>query len=269
MTFVEVEDIRLHCRVEGPDQAPAIAFLNSLGTDLRMWDTQVAALRSSYRVVRHDSRGHGASDSPPGPYSIELLGTDAIGLLDELEIERADVCGISMGGLVAQWLAAEYPERIGRAIFASTAVKIGSNDLWDERVRAVDAGGMDAIRDAVMERLLTSSFRARSPHVTRQVEATLESTPADGYVASCLAVRNADLTDLVESIRAPSLIVVGADDVATPPSEAEKLHERIAGSELVVLEDASHLCSIEQPERFNEMVLGFLGAGDEGGRRDP
>jgi 3-oxoadipate enol-lactonase len=264
MTFVEVDGIRLHCRVEGPEGAPAIVFLNSLGTDLRMWDPQVAVLRSSFKVVRHDSRGHGASDSPAGPYSIELLGGDVVGLLDALEIERVDLCGVSMGGLVALWLAASHPNRIGRAILAGTAVKIGSKELWDERVRAVEAGGMEAIRDVVMERLLTSSFRKRSPEVAGRVEATLESTPPDGYVASCVAVRNADLTDVVGTIRAHSLIVVGADDVAAPPREAEKLHEHIAGSELVVLEDASHLCNIEQPERFNQAVLRFLETGASG-----
>jgi 3-oxoadipate enol-lactonase len=259
MTFVDIDGTRLHCLVEGPEEAPAIAFLNSLGTDLRLWDPQVDALRTSFRTLRHDARGHGASDSPPGPYSIELLGTDVVGLLDALAIGRAHVCGISMGGLVAQWLAATHPERIKRAIFASTAIKIGSKDFWDERARAVEAGGMKAIRETVMQRFLTGSFRKASPRTARKVEAALESTPPDGYVASCLAVRDADLADTVGSIRAPSLIVAGAEDEATPPRDAEKLHERIAGSELVVLDDASHLCNLEQPERFNQAVLTFLG----------
>jgi 3-oxoadipate enol-lactonase len=269
MTFVEAEGVRLHWRVEGPQGAPTIVFVNSLGTDLSMWDPQVAALRSSFRVVRHDARGHGASDSPAGPYSIELLGADVLGLLDRLAIDRAHVCGISMGGLVAMWLAATHPERIERAIFASTAVKIGSKDFWNERAQAVEAGGMKAIREVVIQRFLTSSFREASPRMARKVETTLESTPAEGYVASCLAVRDADLTDTVGSIRAPSLIVAGADDVATPPSDAEKLHEHIPGSGLVVLEDASHLCNIEQPERFNQAVLRFLGGGRDEGRRYP
>jgi 3-oxoadipate enol-lactonase len=259
MTLVEVDGVRLHCLVEGPEDAPPIAFLNSLGTDSRMWDPQVEALRSSFRIVRHDSRGHGASDAPKGPYSIELLGGDVVSLLDALEIERVHVCGESMGGLVALWLAVNHPERVERAIFASTAVKIGLKDRWDERVRALEEGGMDAIRDMVMGRLLTSSFRERSPEVTTRVEATLVSTPSDGYAASCLAVRDADLTHEVARIRAPSLIVVGADDVGISEGEARDLHERITGSELLVLEDASHLCNLEQPERFNQAVLAFLG----------
>lgn len=258
MTFVDVDGTRLHCRVDGPEGAPAIAFLNSLGTDLRLWDPQVDALRSSFRTVRHDSRGHGASDAPKGPYSIELLGGDVVSLLDAFEIERVHVCGVSMGGLVALWLAANHPERIGRAIFVSTAVKIGSKDRWDERIRALEAGGMESIRDMVMNRLVTSSFRERSPEVARRVEATLVSTPPHGYAASCLAVRDADLTNEVGRIRAPSLVVVGADDVGISQQEAETLNQRIAGSELVVLEDASHLCNIEQPQRFNHAILGFL-----------
>jgi 3-oxoadipate enol-lactonase len=259
MTLVDVDGTRLRCLVEGPEGAPAIVFLNSLGTDVRMWDPQVEALRSSFRIVRHDSRGHGASDAPKGPYSIELLGGDVVSLLDALEIERVHVCGESMGGLVALWLAANHPERIERAIFASTAVRIGSKDRWDERVRALEEGGMDSIRDMVMGRLLTSSFRERSPEVTERVVATLVSTPPDGYAASCLAVRDADLTNEVGRISAPSLIVVGADDVGISQREAQDLHERIADSELVVLDDASHLCNLEQPERFNQAVLAFLG----------
>jgi 3-oxoadipate enol-lactonase len=258
MSLVDVDGTRLHCRVEGPEEAPAIVFLNSLGSDLRMWDPQVEALRSSFRIVRHDNRGHGASDAPRSPYSIELLGGDVVSLLDTLEIERFHLCGVSMGGLVALWLAATHPERIERAVFASTAIKIGSKDFWDERVRAVEAGGMEAIRETVIQRFLTSSFREVNPRMARKVEATLESTPPHGYVASCLAVRDADLAGTVGSIRAPSLIIAGAEDVATPPSDAEKLHERIAGSELVVLDDASHLCNLEQPERFNHLVLEFL-----------
>jgi 3-oxoadipate enol-lactonase len=259
VSFVEVDGARLHYLVEGPEGAPAIAFLNSLGTDLRLWDPQVDALRSRFRIVRHDARGHGASDSPPGPYSIELLGTDVVDLLDALGIGRAHLCGISMGGLVAQWLAATHPERTERAIFASTAVKIGSKDFWDERARTVEAGGMKAIRETVMERFLTGSFRRANAGTVRKVEASLESTPPEGYVASCLAVSDADLTHTVGSIRAPSLIIAGAEDVATPQRDAEKLHQLIAGSELVVLEDASHLCNLEQPERFNREVLAFLG----------
>ena len=263
MTLVDVDGLRLRCVVEGPEDASAIAFLNSLGTDLTMWDPQVEALRSRFRIVRHDSRGHGASDAPPGPYSIKLLGGDVVSLLDAVEVERVHLCGESMGGLVALWLAANHPERVERAIFSSTAVKIGSKDRWDERVRALEEGGMDAIRDMVMSRLLTSSFRERSPDVTKRVEATFVSTPPDGYAASCLAVRDADLTHEVSRIRAPSLIVVGADDVGISEREARDLHDRIAGSELVVLEDASHLCNLEQPERFNQAVLAFLEGRDQ------
>ena len=259
MTIVDVDGIRLRCLVEGPENAPAIVFLNSLGTDVRMWDPQVGALRSRFRIVRHDSRGHGASDVPRGPYSIEQLGSDVVSLLDAFEIERVHLCGVSMGGLVAQWLAANHPERVERAIFVSTAVKIGSKDRWDERIRALKAGGMPSIRDMVMERLVTRSFRQRSPDVAKSVEETLVSTPPAGYAASCLAVRDADLTHEVGRIRAPSLIVVGADDVVISQREAQELREHIAGSELVVLDDASHLCNLEQPERFNQAVLAFLG----------
>jgi 3-oxoadipate enol-lactonase len=267
MSFVKVDGVRLHYRIDGPDDGPPVVFLNALGTDLEMWDPQIPPFGSNYRVVRHDFRGQGESDSPPGPYTIELLGRDTLAFLDALDIERAFVCGSSTGGMVAQWLAALHPDRVRRAVFASTAARIGSTRLWDDRAEAVTSGGMAAVAEQVIRRLVTDSFRTRDPEAAEAVAATLKSCPPEGYTAICLALRDGDLADVVANIRSPSLIVVGADDVATPPADAQWLHEHIPGSELVMLDDASHLCNIEQPARFNEIVLEFLAMEDRGGTR--
>ncbi|MGH2826481.1 MAG: alpha/beta fold hydrolase, partial [Actinomycetota bacterium] len=147
MTYVQSGDIRIHVQIDGPDDAPVVVFSNSLGADLRMWDEQAEAFAGRYRVVRYDGRGQGGSDTPEGPYTIEALGGDALAVLDAIEVERAHICGISMGGMVAQWLAASHPERVDRAVHANTAAKIGSDEMWDTRIAAVRAGGMKAIRD--------------------------------------------------------------------------------------------------------------------------
>jgi 3-oxoadipate enol-lactonase len=265
MSFVKVDGVRLHFRIDGPDDAPTAVFLNALGTDLGMWNPQIPAFGSTYRVVRHDFRGQGESDSPSGPYTIELLGTETLAFFDALDIESAYVCGSSTGGMVAQWLAALHSDRVQRAVFASTGARIGSTKLWNDRADAVSSGGMAAVAEQVIRRLLTDSFRSRDPETAQEVAATLKSCPPEGYAAICLALRDADLTGLVDRIDVPALIVVGADDVATPPADARWLHEHNVGSELVVLDDASHLCNVEQPARFNEVVLEFFSRKDRGG----
>ena len=262
MTFVQAGAVRIHVHIEGPADAPVVVFSNSLGTDLRMWDAQVPAFSERFRVVRYDGRGQGSSETPKGPYTMEELGGDALAVLDALDIERAHICGISMGGMVALWLAARHPERLGRAIYANTAAKIGTDEMWDARIEAVRSGGVGAVRDGVLARFFSDSSRC-APQVIRSISETLDSASPEGYVELCSAIRDADLRDLVASIRIPSLVVAGAHDAATPPSEASWLHHEIRESELVVIDDAAHLSSVEQPDRFNQAVLDFLDRGDE------
>jgi 3-oxoadipate enol-lactonase len=163
-----------------------------------------------------------------------------------------------MGGMVTLWLAVHHPERLDRAVHACTAARIGPPDVWDARVEMVRAGGMAAVTDVFAQRFFSESFRGRRPEVVRGAQQTLESTSPDGYIASCYAVRDADLRDDVSTIRVPSLVVAAANDVSTPPPEAEWLHARIPGSRLVVLDNAAHLCNVEQPDRFTQTVLDFL-----------
>jgi 3-oxoadipate enol-lactonase len=255
---VALDGVRLFYRIDGAAAAPVLMLSNSLGTDLHMWDPQVRALAERFHVVRYDSRGHGRSDVPPGPYSLERLGRDLLALCDALDIEQAHLCGLSLGGQVALWLASHHPERVLRAVFADTAARIGTDALWNQRIEAVRAGGMRPIRDAIVARFLSEPFRQLHPDVALRLGATLDATAPDGYIAACEALRDADLIASVSHIRAPSLVIVGALDVATPPAQAAALHDAIVGSELTVLPAAAHLSNVEQPEVFTTHVLAFL-----------
>ncbi|GIV96888.1 MAG: 3-oxoadipate enol-lactonase [Herpetosiphonaceae bacterium] len=260
MNFVTVNGLQLAYRIDGADVAAPLVLLNALGTDLRMWDEQVAALSAGFRVIRYDMRGHGRSGIPHEPASLEQLGHDLLALLDHLGIERAHVCGISLGGIVALWLAIHHPERVERAVFANTAARIGSEALWEGRIAAVREGGMRAVRGAVIARLFSDHFRARHPERVCLFGDMLSATDPAGYTAACAALRDGDLRASVGHISAPSLILAGALDQATPPAQSEELHAAIAGSELVVLAEAAHLSNVEQPEIFNTYLLQWFGS---------
>jgi 3-oxoadipate enol-lactonase len=256
MSELVVDDgTRITYRLDGPVDAPALLFLNSLGTDLTMWQPQVDTLTSQFRIVRYDTRGHGQSHTPPGPYTVERLALDALALLDTLDIQQANLCGLSLGGLTALWLAIHRPARVRRAVFANTAARIGSVETWSARIEAVRAGGIAAIRDAVLARFLSASFREREREVTARVGAMLLATPSEGYIGCCAALRDADLRHLVSTIEAPSLVIGGALDEATPPAQAEDLHAGIVPSELMVIPGVAHLSNLEAPDLFNRRLL--------------
>lgn len=257
--FVRLDDgVRLAYRIDGRAEEPTLVLVNSLGADLRMWEPQVAALTQRFRVVRYDARGHGRSDAPQGPYSIARLGRDLLALLDQLRIESAHLCGLSLGGLTVQWVAAHHPERVERVVLANTAARIGAGPGWQARIDAVRAGGMAAVREAVIARFLSAPFREAHPAKTRTVGDMLEATDPVGYVAACAALRDADLRASAPSIDRPTLIVAGMLDEATPPSQSEELHAAISGSTLTAPLEAGHLSNIEQPAAFNALLLDFL-----------
>jgi 3-oxoadipate enol-lactonase len=259
MTSVIADDgARLAYRFDGPADAPVVLMVNSLGTDLRMWDSQVEALTLETRMLRYDSRGHGRSDAPTGPYGLERLGRDALTLMDALGIERAHVCGLSLGGLVALWLAIYRPGRVDRLVLANTAARIGTAESWSARIAAVEAGGMAAIHDAVLARFLSAGFREREPGQTRQIGVMLLATPPGGYAGACAALRDADLRNMVSTIVAPTLVVGGELDEATPPAQAEDLHAAIVTSELMVIPEVAHLSNVEAPDIFNRRLVDFL-----------
>jgi 3-oxoadipate enol-lactonase len=255
MNFFESSGVRLAYRVDGPEDAPPIVLVNSLGTDYRMWDQQIDFFEHSLRIIRYDVRGHGSSAVSPDAYTIEQLGLDLLALLDTLRVERAHICGLSLGGMVAQWCAATHPERVISLICANTAARIGTSAMWDARIDAIKAGGMGAIRDAVLARFFSEAFRQQQPEVTQRIGEMLAATSEQGYIDACVALREADLRGLLAAIHVPTLILTGTLDEATPPIQAHELHTAIAGSTLVMLHGAAHLSNIEQPEQFSKLVL--------------
>ncbi|MDQ2695917.1 MAG: 3-oxoadipate enol-lactonase [Pseudomonadota bacterium] len=262
MPYADVNDARLHYRLDGPEHAPVLVLANSLGTDLGMWEPQLPAFARRFRVLRYDSRGHGASQVTPGPYSIEQLAGDVVGLLDALGIRRAHFCGLSLGGMVGQWLGVNAGERLRRLVLCNTAARIAPPELWNNRIMAVQKGGMAAITPAVLERWFTAAFLKQSPAAIEPVRATLLATPPEGYVACCAAVRDMDQRQAISAIRCPTLVIAGTQDQATPPADGRFLAEQIGGAEYVEL-DAAHLSNIEKADPFTDAVLGFLGREEE------
>jgi 3-oxoadipate enol-lactonase len=258
MSRADADGVAIEYRVDGREDGPVLLLSNSLGTRLSMWDAQVPVFGSSFRVVRYDIRGHGASDAPEGPYTIDQLGADALAVLDSVGAERGHVCGISLGGLTAIWLAARHPERVETAVFAGTAARIGTPDLWEARASAVLAGGMRAVTDIVVARFFSEPFRSASREVVADVREDLATTRPLGYASACLALRGADLREELGAITARSLVVVGSEDVATPLADAQWLRDHVPGATLAILEGAGHLCSLEQPEAFADRVVRFL-----------
>jgi 3-oxoadipate enol-lactonase len=251
------DGLRLHYQIDGSAAMPPLVFANSLGTTMRMWDAQVAALGSAFWVVRYDTRGHGASGVPNEPATITRLGRDLLALLDHLAIAQAHVCGLSLGGITAQWLAAHHPNRVNSLVLANTAARIGSAEGWEARIAAVSHGGMAAVGEAVLARFFSPAFRASNSALVATYGATLAATNPQGYCACCAALGSADLRPLLEHITAPTLIIAGTYDEATPPAQSEELHTAILKSELVLLA-AGHLSNVEQPDAFSAYLNHFL-----------
>jgi 3-oxoadipate enol-lactonase len=257
--FVAVDGARLRCRFDGAADAPVVVLSNSLGTDLTMWDDQVPTLAAHFRVLRYDTRGHGASAVTRGPYSIEQLGRDVVGLLDGLDIDRAHFCGLSMGGMTGMWLGINAPERLRRLVLANTAAQIGPPDNWNARIAKVRADGMAAISSAVLERWFTPPFHAQQPKRVAAIRRILEGMPADGYVAACAAVRDMDQRAAIRSIRVPTLVIAGTSDLSTPPADGRFLADSITGASYVEL-PAAHISNIEVAAAFTAQLVEFLNA---------
>lgn len=247
----------IHYRLDGEAGRPVLLLSNSLGADLSMWDGNMPAALARFRVLRYDSRGHGGSSAPKGPYTMDRLGRDALALLDTLRIDRAAVCGVSKGGLVAQWLAVNAPARLTRAAICNTGAMIPSVETWNARIAAVTEKGLAPIADAVLERWFTAPFREAHPDLLASLKSVMVKIPPQGYVGCCAAVRDADLRAEIGRIALPSLLVVGNEDPATPPALGEAIHAAIAGSELLRL-DAAHISNIEAQAAFDAAVFPFL-----------
>ena len=257
MPMIDADGCLINVHVEGPENAPALMLSNSLGTNLHMWDDQAPAFAKHYRLIRYDRRGHGKSGAPKGPYSMERFGRDVLAILDALKIEKTNWCGLSMGGMVGQWLGANAPKRVNKLILSNTNLHYADKGPWNDRIKLVTEKGLATMVDANMERWFTKGFRERAPQAIARMKEMFVATPVAGYVASCEAIRDMDFRATNPSITAPTLVIVGAQDPATPPSAGEAIAKQIKGAKLASLE-AAHISNIEQPQAYTDTVLNFL-----------
>ena len=251
--------VALHHEVSGPADAPALVLGGSLGTTLAMWDGQ-APLAQRVRTVRYDHRGHGRSPAPPGPYEIADLGRDVLALMDGLEIAHASHCGVSLGGMVGMWLAANAPERVARLILICTSAHMPPASAWAERAATVRrTGGTETIADAVVARWLTPEYAAAHPGVRATLRDMLVGASPEGYAACCNAIRDMDLRPLLGRIEAPTLVISGAEDQAAPPEHQRLIADAIPGARHEVLSPAAHVAPVEQAQAINALILDHLG----------
>ena len=250
---------KLHYELEGPEDAPLLVMANSLGTNLHMWDDQAPELRKRLRLLRYNHRGHEGSETPPGPYSMDDLGGDILALVNELGVERFSFMGLSLGGMVGMRLASEAPDRVERLALCCTSALMSSPDAWEDRARTARGSGTSALSSTVVERWLTPAFREAAPETVEWAEDMIRRTPDEGYASCCEAIRDMDLRDRLGSITAPTLIIAGEDDPATPPDHAALIRDSIPGSEMTVVPDAAHLANIEQPGAVTPLLLDHLG----------
>jgi 3-oxoadipate enol-lactonase len=259
MPSVRFGPVEIHYEVQGAAEAPALLLLHSLGVDLGMWDPQMPDFLQHYRVIRYDARGHGRSGVGAAECSIETLALDAIAVLDAAQIVKAHWCGLSLGGMTAMWAAAHRPGRVARLALCNTSAYLPPAALWHSRMELVRREGMRAIAPAVIERWFTAGFRSSQPEKVARIEGMLEATPPEGYAAACGAIAEMNQLSDIRRIAAPTLVICGAEDPATPLAHSVALCDAIADSRLVVL-PAAHLSNVERPQDFSAAVGDFLSA---------
>ena len=247
--------------LEGPDDAPVIAFSNSLGTTGMMWDAQAAALSDRFRILRYGTRGHGGTPATPGPYTMEELAGDVIALLDRLRLDRVSFCGLSIGGMTGMWLGVNAPECIERLAVCCTAMQLPPAEMWIERAAQVRAEGMESVIDATMERWFTPAFPKRSPEVVERIRSTFLETEPEGYAGCCEALAQFDMRGQLDAIAAPTLLIAGEDDPVGTPERASAMAGEIEGSRLVILPEARHLPAVEQADAVTRELEQLVGAG--------
>ena len=257
MPEIDADGCRLSWSAEGPADAPALLLIDALGTTVDLWRPQLDRLAAAFRVIRFDTRGHGASDAPAGPYTLDRLGRDALAVLHAAGARRAHVCGVSIGGQTALWLAVHAPEHVSGVVAANTGARIGATALWDQRIRDAETRGMQALVEPAVARWFTARFRRTDPETVDRFRSMLGGCRPSGYAGCCAALRDADLRAVLHRIEAPTLVIVGADDHATPPAAGRAICEHVAGAELLAL-DAAHLSNIERADAFTAAVLVFL-----------
>jgi 3-oxoadipate enol-lactonase len=257
MSIAHINGIDVFYLAAGDPHKPAIIFSNSLGTDHSMWDGQIELLRRDFYVIRYDTRGHGLTSAPKGPYSLEQLGKDVLGLLDYLGIDKASYCGISMGGLIGQWLAINASGRIESLVIANTAPKIGSDSAWRDRAALVRKEGLKAIAESAPSRWFTPEFYGVCPREVNELLVNLKNMSPEGYASCCEALSEADLREEIANIHIPTLIISGDKDPVTTLDDAKAMQSEIVGSQLLVM-PASHISNIEAEAEFNLALKQFF-----------
>jgi 3-oxoadipate enol-lactonase len=247
--------VELTAVVDGPDDGEPLLLGGSLGTTLAMWEPQLPVLAQRHRVIRFDHRGHGGSPAPEGPYTMDDLGADTLALMDRLGLERVSYVGLSLGGMVGQWLAINAPERIAKLVLISTSPHMPPPEGWHERAAAVrEAGSTAAVADAVLGRWFTPGFAQEQPEVVARYRTMVATSPAGGYAACCEAIADLDLRGGLPRIAAPTLVLVGAQDPSTPPPHAETIAGAVPGARLEVLDPGAHLLNVEREEAVTGLI---------------
>ncbi len=258
MAFVRSNGVLLHYRLAGPEGAPALALVNSLGTDARIWDEVIERLASEYRVLSYDKRGHGLSEAPAADYTLDDHIADLRGLLDHLRIDRLALVGVSIGGLIAQGFTLTHADRVTALVLCDTAQKVADTAFWSARMDAIRQGGLGAIVDGIMERWFSPRFRSERPDDLAGWRNLFLRGDVTGYLGCCATLRDTDLTAVAGGIAAPTLVVVGEHDGSTPVDMVRAAAAAIAGADFRIIPDAGHIPSIEQPEVLAKMIRNFL-----------
>jgi len=255
-----INGIELEYLIDGPETAPPVLLSHSLATTMSMWKDQVPVLARDFRVIRYDMRGHGRSGVSPPPYDFGLLTADVVGLLDHLGIDRVAFVGLSIGGIIGQHLAIHHGDRLRCAVLCSTTSQISDQvrGLWDQRIAAVEAGGMESQAASTLERWFTAPYRAVQADTMTWIGDMVRTTPAAGFIGCGRAIQGIDVAKDLGRIKIPTLVVAAERDAGMPPAAAEAIHRAVAGSEFAVIANASHLANIEQAAAFNAIVVSFL-----------
>ena len=261
MPYMKASDgCSIYYQFDGEDGRPVVMLSNSLGSNMTMWEPQLAALIDRYHVLRYDNRGHGMSDVAPGPYTLDRIGSDARELIAHLNLGAVLWCGLSLGGMVGMWLGAHVPGALKRAVYANTSAFFGAGDFWNQRIALAESGGMTAIANTgVVGRWLSADFAAEHPDITEQLKAMNAATPAQGFINTVAAIRDMDLRDALSLITVPVLVIAGSNDPATSAAMGEEIASGIVGARFALLE-AAHLSNWEQTEEFNRLVRNFFDA---------
>jgi len=262
--FALINNLTLHYRIEGDARNPPLVFINSLGTDLRLWDEVAAKFVDRYRLIHYDKRGHGLSDAPTGPYSIRDYAHDLAGLLDHLKVETGILVGISVGGMIAMDYTLQYPERVKALVLCDTAPRIGAVESWNDRIQVVRQQGLAALAETLTGRWFAPVFASRHPAKYRGYLNMLARMPLEGYVATCAALRDADLREQAKAITAPSLVLCGSEDASTPPSLVLQFAVSLPNAHFEIIEEAAHLPCVEQPEAVAAAMDRFFRDGKHG-----